>query len=218
MTTTPNPTAEQGCSNPKCPLSRAHSGPCAPEGWAPNPTAERECTISGCSRQHKARGYCGTHYRQFLRTSDPIASVVPPVDERFWSKVAKRESGCWEWTANRDNHGYGTIRIDGQMLRAHRWAYESENGPIPVGMVVDHLCHNRGCVNAAHLRVTTHDENTLNRPLVVDGVAVGPGVHGLPDGRFGAVAEVKGFPVTIGRFRSEREAREAVAKTEGVAA
>jgi len=44
---------------------------------------------------------------------------------------------------------------------AHRAVYESERGPIPEGMTLDHLCRNRGCVNPDHLEPVTNRENIL---------------------------------------------------------
>ena len=34
------------------------------------------------------------------------------------------------------------------------------NGPIPAGMVIDHLCRNRNCVRPDHLEVVTPAQNT----------------------------------------------------------
>lgn len=73
---------------------------------------------------------------------------------RFWAKVDKTGS-CWNWTAA-NTSGYGTFymgRIDGrvELIGAHRWSYLINVGPIPDGLVLDHLCRNRACVNPAHL-------------------------------------------------------------------
>lgn len=55
--------------------------------------------------------------------------------------------------------GYATLKVDGRRRRAHRLAYEWFVGPIPEGMVLDHLCRVRHCVNPAHLEPVSDVEN-----------------------------------------------------------
>lgn len=83
-------------------------------------------------------------------------------DEKFWSKVNKTET-CWLWTRGLV-YGYGQFHatIDGKKYhRAHRYAYEATVGPIPTGLVLDHICRVRNCVRPDHLRAVTDRENTL---------------------------------------------------------
>jgi len=39
--------------------------------------------------------------------------------------------------------------------------YEALIGPIPEGLVIDHLCRVRNCVNPAHMEPVTNTENVL---------------------------------------------------------
>lgn len=37
--------------------------------------------------------------------------------------------------------------------------YEQKVGPIPEGLVIDHLCRRPRCINPAHLEAVTNEEN-----------------------------------------------------------
>jgi hypothetical protein len=87
--------------------------------------------------------------------------------ERFWRRVSVgKPDECWLWLGQYNNVRYGRFDIylkggRGKHILAHRFAYEDVIGPIPRTLVIDHMCNNRGCVNPAHLRVTTQRENIL---------------------------------------------------------
>ena len=84
-------------------------------------------------------------------------------DERFWSKVAKTDDGCWLWTAGGTKAGYGLFHPSTVKVYAHRYSYVLANGPIPEGMVVRHDCDTPRCVNPAHLRLGTNADNVRDR-------------------------------------------------------
>lgn len=86
------------------------------------------------------------------------------IEDRFWSQVDAM-GVCWEWTGAKMHKGYGTISINGRTCRAHRIAYESLVGPIPPGLVLDHLCRVHHCVNPDHLQPVTHRVNTFRSPI-----------------------------------------------------
>lgn len=83
------------------------------------------------------------------------------VEERFNEKYVVQPDGCWRWTAYIGTTGYAEMGVDYRKCKAHRVAYELFVGPIPDGLVLDHLCRNRWCVNPDHLEPVTHRENLL---------------------------------------------------------
>lgn len=98
---------------------------------------------------------------------------APRTVEDFLAKVDVRgDDECWPWLGYVDKEsGYGQVRKNYQLLKAHRYSYEIANGPIPGGHVIDHACHNnsgctdvpcahRRCVNPRHLEAATQSVNT----------------------------------------------------------
>lgn len=80
---------------------------------------------------------------------------LPPV--RFHVQA----DGCWIPTGDaiKNRLGYFTLFVDGSPILGHRYSYQTFVGPIPRGLVIDHLCRNRSCCNPEHLQAVTHKEN-----------------------------------------------------------
>lgn len=89
--------------------------------------------------------------------------MATTLQERFWKKVVKGgPDDCWLWTAAKTSNGYGLFtNADSRLVVAHRWLYEQLYGPLPPLSVVHHRCHNRACVNPAHLETLTNRANVL---------------------------------------------------------
>ncbi len=93
--------------------------------------------------------------------------------DRFWSHVDKNGGPerlrwetikdapgdgtlCWIWCLRPDTHGYGRFYYHGRdYMRAHRYAWELINGPIPPEINVGHYCDHGLCVNPDHLYLGT---------------------------------------------------------------
>lgn len=75
----------------------------------------------------------------------------------FEDKFEQRKPDeCWPWKGT-INQGYGRF----QKQQAHRIAVLRSGRTIPDGLVVDHVCRNKSCVNPSHLRVVTQRINCI---------------------------------------------------------
>ena len=100
-----------------------------------------------------------------LLSSRKLYRKIKDPAQRFWSKTRPGENGCIEWAAHKTPQGYGQFSWMSEPVLAHRWVYEASRGLIPEGMVIDHLCRNRACVNVDHLECVTMGENTRRGTL-----------------------------------------------------
>lgn len=150
------------------------------------------CGIDDCGLALFAKGWCQKHYYRNKRHGDPLVETVIRGDDkrRFWSYVtvgtvprgSEHLGPCQQWNGTLSagkNGGYGTITMGGKkgkVKKAYRVAYEWAKGPIPDGMTIDHLCHNkdgecpggracqhRRCVNPDHLEAVPSAVNTSRR-------------------------------------------------------
>lgn len=127
--------------------------------------ATKLCSIDGCDNEHLARGWCGKHYRRWQKHGDPnhVRQTRYSDPEESFKARTEWQGDCLIWTGTITKSGYGHISFDGKHFRAHRYAWERVNGPIPDGKHIDHICHNKACVNVAHLRLATVRQNLSNR-------------------------------------------------------
>lgn len=123
-------------------------------------TIPKLCFVISCGHTIQARGLCSAHYKRMRRGQ----SLMPPLmanvttEERFFRHVNKTDT-CWLWTGYLNSKGYASFRVGGVQHPAHRVSHELFNGPISMGLEIDHLCRVRHCVNPDHLEAVTHREN-----------------------------------------------------------
>lgn len=107
------------------------------------------------------------------------------IEERFWPKVDRSggEDACWPWLAGLDGDGYGRFSAALAIsVPAHRVAWELEHGePFPDGLVTDHLCRRRDCVNPRHIEAVTQLVNLHRSPLTNAGKVACPEGHAFTD-------------------------------------
>ncbi len=127
------------------------------------------CGFPGCDRLEYAKGVCHSHYAQQAKgkTLTPLHSTTRPdgtpprieYDEVPCPNL-ELKGPCRIIRGFKNKKGYAQVCLNYRMVAAHRYVWELECGPIPKGLVIDHQCRNRACVNVNHLRVVTVKVNS----------------------------------------------------------
>ncbi len=91
--------------------------------------------------------------------------IRPGPEERFERFQRPGPNGCLDWTGSLMKNGYGSFRVNGKTVYAHRFAVELSGRGIPKGMHVDHLCRRKCCVNPDHLEVVSCQMNVQRGSL-----------------------------------------------------
>lgn len=161
------------------------------------------CTVSGCDDKHCALGLCSKHYQRSRATPvDPAA--------RFWARAVP-SGECIEWTGHINEHGYGRLTVNNRQILAHRHAYQLTYGTIPEGLMIDHKCHNRACVNPKHLRLATNKQNIENHSGAYRNNRAGiRGLRQRANGTWEARVNHNKVSYYLGVFASAEEANTAV--------
>lgn len=89
-------------------------------------------------------------------------------DNRFWNYVELIPfNECWIWMGPISDKGYGKFHIgDHKYIAAHRYSFAMKEN-LQKGLVIDHKCRNRACVNPRHLRQVSSYVNSMENSLGV---------------------------------------------------
>jgi hypothetical protein len=142
-----------------------------PAGPVPSADTLRRLYVDDRMSMHQIAAVVGVglprlrgHFREYGIPMVGRRHCGPPTEERFYDSIEPEpNSGCWLFALG-GPRGYGYLSVGGRGGRrvlAHRFSYELHVGPVPEGLVLDHLCRVRRCVNPRHLEPVTQRENVF---------------------------------------------------------
>lgn len=73
--------------------------------------------------------------------------------------ILQSKTPCIESHIVPNELGYCRIERNKKLVLHHRWVWEQHHGPIPKGLMIRHLCHNKKCINIEHLAIGTMKDN-----------------------------------------------------------
>lgn len=158
-------------------LCRMHYKLYVRRGWDFPPPLHVDCLLDGCTVNATSNGLCLQHKEKFRSYFRCIRHLVSDAAEQervyrvvqriqqFWSTVDQtpgfgRDGDCWEWRGYLNNKGYGQFGMWSKRWFCHRLSFKLHYGRIYRSLLVLHSCDNPLCVNPAHLRQGTFQDNT----------------------------------------------------------
>lgn len=83
--------------------------------------------------------------------------------ELFWKVTVASRGIAGKKVGNLNSDGYLCFNYKGKSYKVHRVIWEMHNGPIPKGMQIDHLDHNRVNNLLSNFRLVDSRTNTRNQ-------------------------------------------------------
>lgn len=145
----------------------------------------RICSVDGCDNRHFGRGFCNAHYYRWRKHGHPMMggpALSAKGSPLAWMAERLHHGGadCLIWPFARNRNGYGSLKVMGRQINAHRWVCEQVHGPAPSQEhQAAHSCGKGrdGCVNPSHLRWATPSENAADKVLHGTTFRGKPGPH-----------------------------------------
>jgi hypothetical protein len=130
-------------------------------------------------------------------------AIPEDVYQQVRLRLVVTERGCWLWPGRVNENGYGRVSVkiefQDRQVYTHRLMWLVENGPIPEGLELDHLCRVRACCNPDHLEPVTHEENLRRGSWWVPGAEAQRAKTACPRGHRYTVENTYVFPRSGGR-------------------
>lgn len=127
----------------------------------------------------------------------------------FWRIKTGRKVVPGTRAGAKTDGGYWLVKIGKRPIREHRAIWEMFNGPIPTGLMIDHIDQNRMNNRLENLRLVTPFQNNGNQPKRVKGSSDYKGVAWLKQRNcFRASIQVDRKQYHLGCFKTQEEAAE----------
>lgn len=101
-----------------------------------------------------------TLYRKVAVSEDELFHKVCEI---FNNRPLIRNGECIEWAMHLNACGYGVLKVNGKLHRAHRYVYPIFHNVQLYNFHVLHKCDNPKCVNPHHLFLGTHKDNMQDK-------------------------------------------------------